>query len=84
LLSIIKALKVDLNEFFDQLYLHEKEDALLIKPSEQEAFEKEYTKGSSYNRILSFKHKNQLIDFSVVFAGKKCRKRLCFNECFGT
>ena len=74
LLSIIKALKVDLNEFFDQLYLHEKEDALLIKPSEQEAFEKEYTKGSSYNRILSFKHKNQLIDV-VLYSQEKNAER---------
>lgn len=74
LLSIIKALKVDLNEFFDKLYLHEKEDAILIKPDEHETIEKEYTKGSYYHRILSFNNKNHLVDV-VLYTQEKNAER---------
>jgi len=74
LLSIIKALKVDLNVFFDQLSVHEKDDVMLIKSTEHEPFEKEYTNGSFYNRSLSFKHKNQLIDV-VLYKQEKHAER---------
>ena len=82
LLSIIKALKVDLNVFFDQLSLHEKEDILLIKSGEQEPFEKEYTNGSYYNRILSFKHNNQLVDVIIYKQEKNAERGFVSTNAF--
>lgn len=62
LLSIIKALRVDLNEFFDNLSIKESDEPLLIKAGQHEPIEREYTKGSYYNRITSFKQNGKLVD----------------------
>jgi transcriptional regulator with XRE-family HTH domain len=62
LFSIIKGLGIDLNEFFDQLYLREDEEAILVRAGQHEAIEKEYKQGSYYNRILSFRQNGKLID----------------------
>ncbi|MDR3713212.1 MAG: XRE family transcriptional regulator [Puia sp.] len=62
LFSIIRGLGIDLNEFFDQLYLRGEEDAILIRAGQHEPVEKEYKQGSYYNRILSFRQNGKLID----------------------
>lgn len=62
LLNIIKALNVDFNEFFDKLHNGTMEDILFIPSSEYELLQKEYSAGSIYKRILSFKHQGGLVD----------------------
>lgn len=74
LLSIIKSLKVDLNVFFDQLYFGDKEDVMLIKASGYKAFEKEYSNGSVYKRIISFKQHGRLTDV-VLYKQEKGAER---------
>src|SRR5690348_6668868 len=55
LLGIIKALHVDLNDFFGNLDNKGTNEPVLIKANNLQPFEKEYTVGSYYERILSFK-----------------------------
>ena len=74
LLSIIKALRVDLNIFFDQLHLQGEDDVLLIRNNEHEQFEKEYSKGSYYNRIMSFKQNGKLVDVVLYRQEKKAKR----------
>ncbi|WP_158559403.1 helix-turn-helix domain-containing protein [Deminuibacter soli] len=62
LLSIIKALQVDLNEFFDNISMKEADEPLLIKASQYETVEREYKQGSYYRRITSFKQNGKLVD----------------------
>jgi len=62
LFSIIRGLGIDLNEFFDQLYLEKEDEAILIRAGAHTPIEKEYKEGSYYNRILSFKSNGKLID----------------------
>ncbi|MEX6690628.1 XRE family transcriptional regulator [Danxiaibacter flavus] len=74
LLSIIKALHVDLNEFFENLGDRVGADPILISNSEYETIEKEHTVGSYYNRILSFKLNGKLIDI-IIYRQEKNAKR---------
>jgi transcriptional regulator with XRE-family HTH domain len=74
LLSIIKALHVDLNDFFENLGDRIGADPILISASEYETIEKEHTVGSYYNRILSFKLNGKLIDI-VMYRQEKDAKR---------
>lgn len=74
LLSIIKSLHVDLNEFFDKLNTTENNEPLIIKASSKKAIEKEYTKGTYYNRITSFKHHGRLVDIVFYKQEKNARK----------
>ncbi|WP_153798910.1 XRE family transcriptional regulator [Foetidibacter luteolus] len=62
LLGIIRALHVDLNDFFDNLGNKESDEPVLVKATALQPFEKEYTKGSYYNRIMSFKSDGKLVD----------------------
>ncbi|MBN9297086.1 MAG: helix-turn-helix transcriptional regulator [Filimonas sp.] len=70
LISIIKALHVDLNEFFDSISFKEAEGPLLIKKEQYETIEREHSTGSHYSRITSFKQNGQLIDV-VLFRQEK-------------
>jgi transcriptional regulator with XRE-family HTH domain len=74
LLSIIKALRVDLNEFFDNLSAKDSDEPVLIRAGQHEAIEREYTKGSHYNRILSFKQNGKLVDV-VLYRQERTAKR---------
>lgn len=74
LLSIIKSLHVDLNEFFDKLDTKENNEPLIIKAASQRAIEKEYTKGTYYYRITSFKHQGKLVDVVLYKQEKNARK----------
>ncbi|QEC67126.1 helix-turn-helix domain-containing protein [Panacibacter ginsenosidivorans] len=74
LLSIIKSLHVDLNDFFDKLDTTEPNEPLIIKASAQQSIEKEYTKGSFYYRITSFKLHGKLVDVVLYRQEKDARK----------
>lgn len=74
LLSIIKSLHVDLNDFFDNLITASTKEPVVIKASQQQRIEKEYTKGTYYYRIASFKHNNRLVDVVLYKQEKTARK----------
>lgn len=74
LLSIVKALGVDFNDFFDKLETHQNSGPVIIKGSEHHRVEKEYTKGTWYYRITSFKHQGKLIDVMLYRQDKNAKK----------
>src|ERR1700751_1502060 len=62
LIDIIKALNIDLNEFFKDIRTKHQSAPILVKrKDEYEYFEKEHTVGFHYQRILS-----RVIDHSTV------------------
>lgn len=74
LLSIIKSLHVDLNDFFDNLDAAAKIAPLIIPAANKQRIEKEYTKGTYYYRITSFKLNGRLIDVVLYKQEKNARK----------
>jgi len=74
LLNIIKSLHVDLNDFFDKLDTSDSADPIIIKSSAKQPIEKEYTKGTYYYRIASFKHNGKLVDVVLYKQEKNARK----------
>lgn len=74
LLGIIKALHIDYNKFFELLNIPGNKDAVLIKPLQQQILEKEYTKGCSYKRIISFEHNDAVIDIVLYKQDKTAKK----------
>jgi len=74
LLGIIKALHVDLNDFFGNLDNKGSNEPVLIKANSLQPFEKEYTVGSYYERIMSFKQDGKLIDV-ILYRQEKNAKR---------
>ncbi len=74
LLSIIKSLNIDLNDFFDKLDTSENTGPVIIKANQHQPIEKEYTKGTFYYRITSFKHQGKLIDIVLYKQDKNARK----------
>ena len=80
LLSIIKSLHVDLNDFFDKLVTSATNEPLIIKANQQQSIEKEYTKGTYYYRITSFKHNEKLVDVVLYKQEKNARKGFVSTE----
>lgn len=80
LLSIIKALHVDLNDFFDKLGTTTADEPLVIKKSEHHPFQKEFTKGCYYYRITSFKIGNRLVDVVLYKQDPGARKGFVSTE----
>ncbi|BAV08617.1 transcriptional regulator, XRE family with cupin sensor [Filimonas lacunae] len=74
LLNIIKALQVDLNAFFDNLDAGKDNEPVLIKAGEGKAIKKEYSNGSHYHRIISFRHNGRLVDV-VLYRQEKGARR---------
>jgi transcriptional regulator with XRE-family HTH domain len=74
LLGIIKSLHVDLNDFFDKLDTFSDNEPLIIKSAALQPIEKEYTKGTYYYRITSFKHQGKLVDVVLYKQEKLARK----------
>lgn len=67
LIQIIKALDVDINIFFEDIILGEKDKpVLIIRSEETEVFEKEDALGYHYKRIFSRSIKNSTIDFVLL------------------
>jgi transcriptional regulator with XRE-family HTH domain len=82
LLSIIKALNVDLNDFFDKLDAMPNNEPVIIKAGHHQRIEKEYTKGTHYNRITSFKHNGKLVDVVLYKQDKNARKGYVSTEAY--
>lgn len=80
LLSIIKSLHVDLNDFFDKLVTDATNEPLVIKANQHQRIEKEYTKGTYYNRITSFKINDKLVDVVLYRQEKNARKGFVSTE----
>lgn len=75
LLAIIRALNLDLNDFFKDIVPSAKTPKVLVKnANEYQKFEKEKVKGFSYKRILTRDIKNLPIDI-VLLELKKGAKR---------
>ena len=80
LLSIIKSLHVDLNEFFDKLETPAINEPLVIRSSDHRRIEKEYTKGTYYYRVTSFRHNNKLVDVVLYKQEKAAHKGYVSTE----
>ncbi len=80
LLRIIKALHVDLNDFFDKFSTLESNEPVTIKPGEHQRIEKEYTRGIYYYRITSFKHNGKLVDIVLHRQEKSAKKGYVSTE----
>jgi transcriptional regulator with XRE-family HTH domain len=75
LLAIIRALNLDLNDFFKDIMTVTKTSKVIIKkPQEYQKFEKEKTKGFVYKRILSKDIKTLPVDI-VLLELKRGAKR---------
>lgn len=66
LLNLIKALQIDLNEFFKNINLQETDKVLLIKKEQYHSFEKENAVGFHYQRLLSTTVNDYHIDFVLL------------------
>ncbi|MDF2157253.1 XRE family transcriptional regulator [Algoriphagus sp. CAU 1675] len=67
LIQLIKALEVDLDEFFNELSLHSKEASIVVqRKADYEHFEKETASGYEYFRIFTKKVKESTIDIVLL------------------
>ena len=67
LLAIIRALNLDLNDFFKDIVPQGKTPRIIVKkPEDYQKFEKETTKGFVYKRILAKEIKNMPIDIVLL------------------
>lgn len=82
LLNIIKALQTDLDDFFGQLSLTDNDGAVLIKANQHEPIEKEYSEGSYYNRIMSFKQDGKLVDVVLYRQEKNAPRDFVSTDAF--
>lgn len=76
LLAIIRALKLDLNDFFKDIApLATAPKIIVKKPAEYQKFEKETTKGFVYKRILTKEIKKLPVDIVLLELKKGARRR---------
>ena len=66
LLSLIKALDVDLNEFFKNINLHKTDKVILKKKEEYQSFEKENATGFNYQRLFTTSIHDYHVDFVLL------------------
>lgn len=80
LLGIIRALNLDLNDFFKDIMPLTKVPKVIIKrPREYEKFEKENTKGFVYKRILTKDIKNLPIDIVLLELKRGAKRQTLVN-----
>lgn len=76
LLAIIRALNLDLNDFFKDIAPEAKAPRIIVKkPAEYQKFEKETTKGFVYKRILTKEIKKLPIDIVLLELKKGARRK---------
>lgn len=66
LLNLIKALKIDLNDFFKQISIQSENKVILKKKEEYQFFEKENAVGFHYQRLFSTTVHDYHIDFVLL------------------
>jgi transcriptional regulator with XRE-family HTH domain len=83
LIDIIKALEIDLNEFFKDIRSREHQNPILIKrKSEYEHFEKEHTTGFNYQRIFTRYVSHSTIDIVLLELEPDSERPLVKTEAF--
>ena len=76
LLAIIRALKLDLNDFFKDIVPQAQNAKIIVKkPSEYQPFEKETTKGFVYKRIPTKEVKTLPVDIVLLELKKGARRK---------
>jgi len=76
LLAIIRALKLDLNDFFKDIAPQTTAAKVIVKkPAEYQKFEKETTKGFGYKRILTKEIKKLPVDIVLLELKKGARRK---------
>jgi transcriptional regulator with XRE-family HTH domain len=82
LLSIIKALDIDLNDFFNKLDAPDENVPIIIKARDYQPVKREYSKGSFYSRITSFKHDGKLVDVVLYRQQANARRGFVSTQAF--
>jgi len=82
LLSIIKSLRVDFNDFFENIDESNDGSPIIIKTREYKQIKKEYSKGSFYYRINSFKHDGKLVDVVLYRQDKNAKRGFVSTDAF--
>lgn len=67
LVNIIRALNLDMNEFFNDIYQHKHAPKVILKRKEEyQPFQKENAKGFFYNRVLTRNIKDSTVDIVML------------------
>lgn len=66
LIQIIKALNIDINEFFKDIYTKKDAPIVVVRSDEMKPFEKEDALGYHYNRIFAQSIKSSAVDFVLL------------------
>lgn len=83
LISLIKALKIDLNEFFANIILHPPDTKVIYRKKENyQSFEKENAIGFSYQRLLSTRLQEYHVDFVLLTLQKDAHRPLVSTDAF--
>ncbi|HVV54537.1 MAG TPA: XRE family transcriptional regulator [Mucilaginibacter sp.] len=83
LIDIIKALNIDLNEFFKDIRSKSDQSPILVKrKQEYEGFEKEYTSGFSYQRIFTRYIDHTTIDIVLLELEPNATRPLVETDAF--
>jgi len=83
LIDIIKALEIDMNDFFKDIRSKDNQAPVLIKrKNEYEAFEKEYTTGFNYQRIFTKSITQSTIDIVILELEPGAQRPLVETEAF--
>lgn len=82
LLNIIKALDIDLNDFFNKLDEADDNTPVIIRAKDYQPVKREYSKGSFYHRITSFKHDGKLVDIVLYRQQKNARRGFVSTQAF--
>jgi mannose-6-phosphate isomerase-like protein (cupin superfamily) len=83
LIDIIRALEIDLNEFFKDIRTQNKlSPVLVIRKEDYEPFEKEHAIGFHYQRILSRYINHSTIDIAILELEPNASKPLAETDAF--
>lgn len=83
LMNIIRALKLDLNGFFDTLNFEKTTSSVIFKKQpDYQSFEKENAKGFLYNRILSTSMDDHHIDIVMLRLQKNARRAMVKTDAY--
>ena len=82
LLNLIKALDIDLNEFFKNIKLLDTDAVLLKKNIDYQSFEKENAIGFKYKRIFSTEINNYHIDFVLLSIASDAQRPMVITNAY--
>lgn len=82
LLNLIKALDIDLNEFFKNMTLTDTDNVLVKRKGEYQFFEKENAIGFNYKRIFSTELNKYHIDFVLLKIAADAQRPMVVTDAF--